>query len=299
MVKRTLYFGNPAYLRLSNAQLIVEFPDKTQEAKSVPVEDVGMVVIEHPQVTISHQLMTALIENNAAMLTCDGKRMPCGLFLPMAANHLFTKKLTAQLTSSEPLRKRLWQQTISAKIRNQAALLKKVRKVSVDNMLLWADRVRSGDPDNLEGRASAWYWQHLFEDYADFTRGRYGEPPNNMLNYGYAVLRSIVARSLVGSGMLPAVGIHHHNQYNAFCLADDIMEPYRPIVDQLVVNLTIEFDETEELTKELKARLLTMPVLDVCIEGKDSPLMVGTQRTAAGLMRCFEGEARKIPYPEL
>lgn len=160
--------------------------------------------------------------------------------------------------------------------------------------------VRSGDPDNYEGRAAAYYWEQWFDILeVETTRGRFEEPPNNLLNYGYAVLRAVVARSVVGSGMLPAVGIHHRNKYNAYCLADDIMEPYRPYVDQLVFQIAQEKSNIEELIPELKKRLLEIPTLDVIIDGQQSPLMVATQRTSASLMQCFEKLSRKIHYPHM
>jgi CRISPR-associated protein Cas1 len=241
-----------------------------------------------------------LIENNAAVLSCDSRHLPAGLFMPMSANHIYTEKLRYQLESSEPLRKNLWQQTVKAKINNQARVLKSFGK-DAENMEYWASKVRSGDPDNYEGRAAANYWAKLIEGEQRFKRYRYGEPPNNLLNYGYAVLRAIVARSLVSSGMLPAVGIHHRNKYNPFCLADDIMEPYRPFVDLLVLEIAErhEADEIEDLTPQVKQDLLVLPTLDVTIEGIKSPLMVGMQRTTASLMQCYEGEKRKIAYPEI
>ena len=165
-------------------------------------------------------------------------------------------------------------------------------------MSVWANNVRSGDPDNLEARAAAYYWKLLFSNIKGFTREREGIPPNNLLNYGYAILRAIVARGLVTSGLLPTLGIHHHNRYNAYCLADDIMEPYRPYVDELVFQLTNAHDIPIELTKELKASLLTIPTLEVVINGRRSPLMVAVGQTTASLYKCFCGESRKIVYPE-
>lgn len=165
-------------------------------------------------------------------------------------------------------------------------------------MRVWAGDVRSGDPDNLEARAAAYYWKYLFADLDNFTREREGIPPNNLLNYGYAILRAIVARALVTSGMLPTLGIHHHNRYNAYCLADDIMEPYRPYVDELVFALVQEYGKEIELTKEIKARLLTIPTLEVVIGGKRRPLMVAVGQTTASLYKCFCGELRRIAYPE-
>lgn len=300
MIKKTLYFGNPVYLKKSLNQLTVTFPEASErEAKTIPIEDIGMVILDHPRITITQSLLSELIENNAAILNCDQKHMPKGLVMPMTANHTYTEKLKHQLESSEPLRKNLWQQTIKSKILNQAALLEK-QGVAVKNMLHWAKHVRSGDPDNLEGRAAAYYWKTIMDDPA-FRRGREEPAPNNLLNYGYAVLRAIVARSLVSSGMLPALGIHHKSKYNPFCLADDVMEPYRPYVDQLVLKVQNDFNEEdiELLTTEVKQAILVIPTMDVAIEGTTSPLMVGMQRTTASLMQCFEGLRRKISYPIL
>lgn len=166
-------------------------------------------------------------------------------------------------------------------------------------MCVWANDVRSGDPDNLEARAAAYYWRNLFLDFPNFVRDREGTPPNNLLNYGYAILRAVIARSLVGSGLLPTLGIHHHNRYNAYCLADDIMEPYRPYVDQLVIDILHRFDNVSSLSKELKMELLSIPMIDVVVNGKRSPLMIAAQQTTASLAKCFSGETRRISYPEM
>jgi len=189
---------------------------------------------------------------------------------------------------------------VQMKINNQAKVLQLNGK-NTDNMKYWSDCVGSGDPDNYEARAAAYYWKNIFEDNAQFTRHRFGDAPNNLLNYGYAILRAVVARNLVASGCLPAVGIFYRNRYNAFCLADDIMEPYRPYVDVLVLKILDEEGDNfdGELTKEIKQQLLQVPAIDVMIEGEKSPLMVAMQRTTASLMKCFEGESRKILYPEL
>ncbi|MGL5891072.1 MAG: type II CRISPR-associated endonuclease Cas1, partial [Bacteroidia bacterium] len=196
------------------------------------------------------------------------------------------------------LRKNLWQQTVSAKIANQARLLDKLGKPA-DNMKHWSSSVLSGDQQNHEARAAAWYWKTIFPPEFNFLRERNGLPPNNLLNYGYAVLRAVVARGLVSSGLLPTLGIHHRNKYNAYCLADDIMEPYRPFVDEVVVKLIQSGIDYHELTTSIKQELLGIPVIDISIDGDSSPLMVGLQRTTASLARCFLGETRKIAYPEL
>ena len=298
MIKRTIYFGNPAKLTLALDQLAIYLTEK-DEKRTIPIEDIGIIVLDNSQISITHGAMNALLDNNAAILFCDSKHLPNGLVLPMTANHTFTEKLKAQLEASEPLKKQLWKQTIQAKILNQAAVLE-IQKLPVDNMKYWSKSVGSGDPENYEGRAAAYYWKKVFEDNPTFLRHRYGDFPNNLLNYGYAVLRAIVARSLVGSGCLPALGIHHRNKYNAFCLADDIMEPYRPYVDLLVLKtMPLVADDDTELTPFIKQQLLQIPVIDVTIDGMQSPLMVAMQRTTASLMKCFEGESRKIVYPVL
>ena len=302
MIKRTLNFGNPAYLSKRDDQLLIKFPVKKGEEEkeeiTIPIEDIGIVILENPQITISHSLLAALLENNAAVVTSDKKHHPNGLFLNLDGNTLQSEKFNAQIEASVPLKKQLWQQTISIKIRNQAALLKE-RDIAVRNMLTWAKKVRSGDPDNYEARAAAYFWGNVFIDIPEFIRGREDDAPNNLLNYGYAILRAIVARSLVGSGLLPTLGIHHHNKYNAFCLADDIMEPYRPFVDRIVIEIVENGEDFYEISTSIKKQLLSIATVDVVIDDKSSPLMVGMQRTTASLAKCFEGESRKILYPQL
>lgn len=300
MIKRTLYFGNPAYLHLNQKQLVVELKEKPNIQRFVPIEDIGVIVIDHPQISVSHGLANALINVNAAILWCDDKHLPNGLVLPMTANHTYTEKLRYQIDASLPLKKQLWKQTVQSKITNQGALLESLG-IDATPMYRWAKKVASGDPDNYEAQAAHWYWEKLFGSESYFTRSRYGMPPNHLLNYGYAILRSIVARSLVGSGMLPAIGIFHRNKYNPFCLADDIMEPFRPFVDKLVYDIYVRMGANipEDLTTELKQELLQIPVMDIVIESKNSPLMVGMHKTSSSLMACFEGEERKIKYPTM
>jgi CRISPR-associated protein Cas1 len=308
MIKKTLYFENPAYLSLKNMQLVIKLPEvekndtlpdsfRADSVKTIPVEDIGIVILDNKQITITHGLIEALLTNNCALISCDSSRMPFGLFLPLNVNTLQSERFTAQIEASLPLKKQLWQQTIQAKITNQAHVLSSTRKVIVNNMLAWVNQVKSGDADNLEGRAAAYYWDNMFPDIENFRRGREGVPPNNLLNYGYAVLRAVVARSLVASGLLPTLGIHHHNRYNAYCLADDIMEPYRPFVDKLVVEIVNSNANIQELSKEIKIKLLNIPVMDVVINGQRSPLMIAVSQTTASLAKCYSGESRKIAYP--
>lgn len=309
MIKKTLYFGNPAYLSLRTAQLVIKLPGvekaeslpdmmKAQAEVTKPIEDLGVVVLDNKQVTITSGLLDALLENNCAVITCDSKSMPIGLMLPLYGNTTQNERFRQQLDASLPLKKQLWQQTIQMKINNQASVLKDCVDEEVRCMRVWASDVRSGDPDNLEARAAAYYWKSLFADIEGFTREREGIYPNNLLNYGYAILRAVVARGLVTSGLLPTLGIHHHNRYNAYCLADDIMEPYRPYVDELVFKLVQINGKVLDLTKEIKAKLLEIPTLEVKIGGKRSPLMVAVGQTTASLYKCFSGEVRRISYPE-
>lgn len=309
MIKKTLYFGNPVYLSLKNAQLVIKLPEvvrndtlpesfKRNSEVTKPIEDIGVVVLDHKQITITSGVLEALLENNCAIITCDSRSMPVGLMLPLCGNTTQNERFRDQLDASLPLVKQLWQQTIKAKIENQAAVLQECSGAETRCMKVWVDDVKSGDSNNLEARAAAYYWKNLFP-IKDFTRDREGIPPNNLLNYGYAVLRAIVARGLVVSGLLPTLGIHHHNRYNAYCLADDIMEPYRPYVDRLVYNMINQGVDYTELTKELKAQLLIIPTLETNIAGKRSPLMVAVGQTTASLYKCFSGELRKIFYPKM
>lgn len=297
MIKRTLYFGNPAYLKTKNEQLVIEM-EETGEVKTAPIEDIGLVILDHQQITITQSVIAKLLANNSALVTCDHTHHPTGLMQNLEGNSLQSQKFQAQLSATEPLKKQLWQQTVMAKIRNQAALLA-MQKVENKILLVYMKEVKSGDTDNQEARAAAYYWKRLFPDFLEFRRERFGPPPNNLLNYGYVILRAMVARSLVSSGLLPTLGIHHRNQYNAYCLADDIMEPYRPFVDKVVCNIIRMNGKFLEISPAMKKELLLIPALDVEIEGQKSPLMNAIARTTASLAKCYEGKSRKILYPDL
>lgn len=309
MIKRTLYFGNPAYLSLADKQLVIKLPEveqttsieshlKKEMVRTIPIEDIGLIVIDNKRVTLTSGIIEALLLNNTSLVTCDSRSMPQGLLLPLTGNTIQNERFRAQLDASVPLKKQLWQQTISQKIANQSCVLSVSTDAECGCMNAWSKEVRSGDPENLEARAAAYYWRNLFPQFDGFTRQRDGMYPNNLLNYGYAILRAVIARALVGSGLLPTLGIHHQNRYNAYCLADDIMEPYRPYVDKLVIDL-MKRHIGEELTRDIKSELLTIPTLDVVVKGKRSPLMVAASQTTASLAKCFEGEIRKIDYPAM
>lgn len=297
MIKRTLYFGNPAYLKTANEQLVIEMHD-SGETQSAPIEDIGLLILDHQQITITQALLAKLLANNTAVITCDATHHPTGMMLNLDGNSLQSQHFQAQVEASAPLKKQLWQQTVSAKIQNQAALLALQREEN-KTLLNYAKEVKSGDSENHEAKAAAYYWKRVFPDFLDFRRERFGPPPNNLLNYGYAILRAAVARSLVASGLLPTLGIFHRNQYNAYCLADDIMEPYRPFVDKVVCTIIRSNGRFLEMTPSMKKELLAVPAMDVQIDGQKSPLMNAVQRTTASLAKCFEGKARKLLYPEL
>lgn len=295
MIKRTIYIGSPAYLKLKQKQLVVENPDDKSIKGTVPIEDMALLMLDHFQITISNQLLLKLQGNNVAIVNCDAHHLPFGLMLPLYGHTEYSDRIKHQLAASEPLKKQLWKQTIERKIKNQQALLR-INGKPYEQMDLYWQHVKSGDTTNCEGKAAQHHWKHLFEN---FTRERYGYAPNNMLNYGYAVLRSIVARALVSSGLLPVIGIFHRNKYNPYCLADDIMEPYRPFVDKMVYNYISQNGVSKELTKECKAYLLNIAIQDVWIDDVERPLMVAVSTTTASLYKCYYGELRQIKYPEL
>lgn len=309
MIKRTLYFGNPAYLSRKDNQLVVRLPEvekndtlpeifKKEAHATIPIEDIGVVILDHTRLTITQFLIDGLLENNVALITCNATHMPTGLLLNLAGHTLQSARFKAQINASQPLLKQLWQQTIKAKIVNQATLLEK-QKVESGNLRKWANDVRSGDADNTEAKAAAYYWKNLFPQLPTFKREREGHAPNFFLNYGYAILRAIVARSLVGSGLLPTLGIYHRNQYNHYCLADDIMEPYRPFVDAMVCDWINNGEDFTQLNTHAKKYLLGLATADTLLGQERSPLAIAVQRSTASLAKSFEKEKADLIYPKL
>lgn len=295
MLKRTLFFGNPYHICTRDLQLHIA-EKETGEVKTVPIEDIGFIVFEHPHITFTQSVMQLLAENNTAVIFCDQKFHPSSMLFHLDTHYVQTERFKHQINASEPLKKQLWQQTVKAKINNQAELIEKQGK-NGEPLRLKSNRVKSGDTTNEEAKAARIYWGRLFGE--DFRRERFGDAPNPALNYGYAILRAATARALAGSGLLSTLGIHHRNKYNSFCLADDIMEPYRPFVDQLVCEMKEDDFNCAELGKNEKAKLLTLLTLDTQFNGQTSPLMVALSKTTASLAKCFEGAVRKIQYPEL
>ena len=296
MLYRSIYIGNPAYLKLKDKQLKVTDPETKEEKGSVPIEDIGLLMLDHYQITLSHQLIQELMKNNVILISCDERHLPLADMLPFSGNTLFSERVKAQIEASEPLKKQLWKQTIECKILNQLKVLEQLGKYATP-MYEYLKNVKSGDTTNMEGIAAQHYWKHLIE--GDFLRDRFGDGPNPFFNFGYGVLLSIIARALVETGLLLVLGIFHRNKYNPYCLASDIMEPYRPIVDLLVMKWLQLHPEKQSLDKESKTFLLQIATQDVNIEKLVRPLMVGVKMTASSLLKCYTGEKRQISYPEL
>ena len=293
MVGRILHFSQPYHLAVRQRQLVITNKD-SGEITNRPIEDTAVLMLEHPQLTYTHALMQELMEHNVAVVFCGVDYHPTGLVLPLSGNVLQHQRFKDQIGASLPLKKQLWQQTVKAKILNQAAMLDLVGKHG-QPLRQMASEVKSGDTENHEARAAKAYWSQLFLD--EFRRERDGIWPNSALNYGYAVLRAATARAIVAAGLLPTLGIHHSNKYNAYCLADDLMEPYRPYIDLEVVELMqLGYDE---LNKESKARLIGVVLADVKQDKQKGPMMAALHRTAQSLVKCFEQEGRKLSYPEL
>ena len=294
MLKRALFFSTPYHLSLKDNQMVVNTKEMPDIKKTIPIEDIGFVVLEHQQTSITLPLLNALSDNNVAVIICDENRMPNAMLMNLDSNSTQCESFRTQIDASEPLKKGIWKQVIEAKIRNQAALLNKLGKDG-DKLKPYYSNVKSGDSDNREGIAAKIYWNELFGD--GFMRHRDGIAPNNLLNYGYTLLRAAVARALMGSGLLPAFGIFHRNRYNAFPLADDIMEPYRPYVDEIVYHMYI--NGMTDLNKDAKSQLLHILFTDTIFSKVTRPLDIGLTMTTASLAKCFMGTGKKIIYPLL
>lgn len=294
MIKQTLMFTLPAYLSLKDNQIVIQLKGSEQTVTR-PIEDIGVVVVENAQVTLSIPLLNALVDNNVSVVFCDNKQMPKSMLMSLDGNTTQQESYRYQMDATQPMKKQLWRQLIESKIRNQAALLGKLDK-DADALKPYYQNVKSGDSDNREGLASRIYWPLLMG--SDFRREREGVPPNQMLNYGYSILRAAVARALIGSGLYPAFGLFHRNRYNAFPLADDVMEPYRPFVDEIVYHLFFD-GATSELDKRSKGELLRILFADVKLGKLTRPLEVALSMTTASLLKVLKGEQEKLVLPVL
>lgn len=292
MLKKSILIEQKSKVTTKNLQLIIQ--NDSREG-SIPIEDIGFILIDNPETYISITALNLLVEHNAAVIICNKTHLPNGMFLNLNSHHIQQELFRNQINASVPLKKKLWQQTVIEKIKNQGLLLEEIT-TNKNTLPFLASKVLSGDTTNMEGVAANFYWKSFFE--IDFKRERYGNYPNNFLNYGYAILRAATARALSASGLLNTLGIHHKNKYNAFALADDIMEPFRPIVDEAVHTIMQHYDE-QELTTEIKSILLQILTRTVYFKNEKSPLMVALQKTASSLQQCYTGKRKKIKYPKL
>ena len=297
MIKKTILVENKSAITTKNQQLVLK--SEIRES-TIPIEDIGFLVLDHPEIYLSIPAMNLIVENNTAIIICGSNHLPNGMFLNLNSPHIQQEIFKNQIEASVPLKKQLWQQTIIEKIRNQGELLAKITE-NKNTFDFLASKVLSGDTSNMEGVAAQQYWKNFplpNHEIDGIKRERYGDYPNNFLNYGYAILRAATARALSGSGLLNTLGIHHKNKYNAFALADDIMEPFRPIVDEKVFDIMKRYQE-QELNTAIKAELLQILTQTVYFKEEKSPLMVGLQKTASSLQQCFTGNRKKIKYPKL
>ena len=292
MIKQTLMFTSPVYLSLKDQQMVISFKDN-KDMVTRPIEDIGFVVIENPQVSISIPLLNELADNNVSVVFCDKKQMPKTMLMTLEGNTTQQESYKFQIDASAPMKKNVWKQLVECKIRNQALLLNKIGK-NGDVLKQYYMNVKSGDTDNREGAAAREYWGHIFDD--NFKREREGLPPNNLLNYGYTILRAAVARALIGSGLYPAFGVFHRNRYNAFPLADDVMEPYRPFVDEIVYHLYYD-GAVNELDNQSKGKLLRVLFSDVKMGKVTRPLENALSLTTASLLKMYKGETDKLSLP--
>lgn len=298
MLKRSLYFTQPVYLHTRMQQLVVRYPEATEE-KTVPIEDIGFIVVEDPQVSLSAMLMSRLMEHNVVVIHCNERHLPVGMSLSLNGHSEMSERVRAQIGCSLPLKKQLWQQIVIAKIMNQAVVLRHHGAVDAARKLdRYATEVSTGDGGHVEAVAATHYWRYFLQGPKAFQRRNEEHSANAYLNYGYAIVRAAVARALSGAGLLPLLGIYHKNKYNAYCLADDLMEPYRPFVDDLVWEMHERFGLAEELSTQDKTKLLQLLTRDVRLDQKNKPMMLAIERSATSLALCYLGSKKKLQLPQ-
>lgn len=295
MIKRIIDISEPAYLHLKNKQLLIDKDNET--VGSIPIEDLAVVVLENPQIVLTQATIIACQKNNVAIVFCDEKHLPYSLLLPISdANTLHNKILRQQVEMTKSTKKRLWQQIVIHKIQEQSKTLERASKNTTQLKRL-SSKVKSGDPENIEAQAAKKYWNLLFGD--EFRRNIDEPGINGLLNYGYAIIRAMIARAIVGSGLHPSIGVFHQNQYNGLCLADDIMEPFRPWVDWLVYDLVMKNNDDDiQINQQTKAMFLQLLGEPVLYNKKKMPLMVACHYLLADFKRAFDESRFKLNYPE-
>lgn len=294
MIKRTLFFSHAVCLSARHKQLVI-FSKETQEETLVPIEDIGFVIVENALVSLTIPLINELTDNNCALIFCNEKHLPFSMTMPLDCNEIQSQLFSAQINAKLPVKKKCWKQIVEYKIKNQGLVLKKY-DLDFTKLVDFSKCVKSGDPTNMESQAAKFYWDNLFGK--KWSRDRFGDFPNNYLNYGYAILRAATARALVGSGLLPTVGIHHHNKYNAYCLADDLMEPYRPFIDDEVIEYISTNPDEKELGLEFKKRILQVLTRDVKMGNLTRPMMVALSMTSSSLANALSNESEKLKLPD-
>lgn len=287
---------SPARLRIEHRQLVIDAGGaESLPPARVPLDELAVLVVAHPQVSYTQAVLAELVSAGGTFVTCDRSRLPVGLLLPLDAHSIQTDRFRRQLDLPRPRQKRLWQQLVQAKIAMQARLLTD-RFADDAGLFRLVTAVRSGDPANVEARAARRYWQRLFGQ--DFRRDRHAEDHNRLLNYGYAILRAAVARAVAAAGLHPSLGVHHHNRNNSYCLADDLMEPYRPVVDRAVADIVDEFDDVPPLEQMTRAHLLGALTRAVLIEGEQRPLFDAIALSASSLANVMTEAASRLSLPE-
>lgn len=281
MAWRGVHISQPARLNFRDNQLIVSQDDGEV---SLAIEDIAWLILDTPQVSVTGSLLSALAEAGVAMIVPDGRHHPAGVLLSFHQHHAQAHIAQTQINISQPLKKRLWQNLVVAKIRNQAGLLSQVEGRYAQALFSMAERVNSGDPDNLEAQAARIYWSDLFKD---FTRGNETDRRNALLNYGYAVMRAAIARACVASGLLPAFGVHHASRTNAFNLIDDLIEPFRPFVDKMARERVPEGD-CDEMTVEDR-RFMSGVLTKTAVIGREKmTILAATEYVAMAMVRAIE-----------
>lgn len=278
---RILTLTGPSRICVRNKQL--NWTSDTGETQNIPLEDISVVILESPYIQVTSALLSSLAENGAVVFTCDASHMPNGAFFPFHKNSRYTETAFAQIESSQPLRKRMWQDIVIQKIRNQSAVLRLCGNDAYKKLDILADNVKSGDSQNLEGVAARIYWSSLWDD---FNRGDETNIRNHALDYGYAILRGCVARNIVGAGLLPFYGIHHCNKLDNFCLADDLIEPWRPFLDYIVFN--IDFGDANKLTPEIKQRLVSVLLHGCTFNGMRHSILNAMPLYVESIATCFK-----------
>ena len=293
MIKRTLFFSHAVCLSVRHKQLVI-FSKETREETLVPIEDIGFVIVENELVSLTIPLINELTANNCALIFCNEKHLPFSMTMPLDCNEIQSQLFSAQINAKLPVKKKCWKQIVEYKIKNQGLLLKKY-DLDFARLFDFSKCVKSGDSTNMESQAAKFYWDNLFGK--KWYRNRFGDFPNNYLNYGYAILRAATARSLVGSGLLPTLGIHHHNKYNAYCLADDLMEPYRPFIDDEVIEYISKNADEKELGTEFKKKILQVLTRDVKMDNLTRPMMIALSMTSASLANALSNDSEKLKLP--